>query len=79
MCRLLLEALRMTVAGIAVGVAASFGLTRLLRAELFGVKPSDPLTFAVVPVVLLAVALAGACIPALRASGVDPLVALRHE
>src|SRR5256714_5001968 len=55
----LLEALRMTVAGIAVGVAASFGLTRLLRAELFGVKPSDPLTFAVVPVVLLAVALAG--------------------
>ena len=75
----LLQALRMTVAGIAVGGAASFGLTRLLRAELFGVKPSDPLTFAVVPVVLLAVALAGACIPALRASRVDPLVALRHE
>jgi len=75
----LLQALHMTVAGIAVGVAASFGLTWLLRAELFGVKPSDPLTFAVVPVVLLAVALAGACIPALRASRVDPLVALRHE
>jgi len=75
----LLQALRMTVAGIAVGVAASFGLTQLLRAELFGVKPSDPLNFAVVPVVLLAVALAGACIPALRAGRVDPLVALRHE
>jgi predicted permease len=75
----LLQALRMTMAGIAVGVAAAFGLTRLLRAELFGVKPSDPVTFAVVPVVLLAIALAGAYIPALRASRVDPLVALQHE
>jgi len=66
------------VAAVSVEKTASFELTRLLRAELFGVKPSDPLTFAVVPVVLLAVALAGACIPALRASRVDPLVALRH-
>jgi ABC-type antimicrobial peptide transport system permease subunit len=75
----LFQALRMTVAGLAVGVAAAFGLTRLLNAQLFGVKPSDPLTFIAVPVILLAVALAAACIPALRASRVDPLVALRHE
>jgi predicted permease len=75
----LLQALRITVAGLAVGVAAAFGLTRLLHAQLFGVKPSDPLTFAAAPLMLLMVALAAACIPALRASRVDPLVALRHE
>jgi len=75
----LMQALWMTLAGVAAGVAASFGLTRLLSAQLFGVKPSDPLTFAAVPLILLAVALAAACIPALRASRVDPLVALRHE
>jgi putative ABC transport system permease protein len=75
----LLQALRITVAGLAVGVAAAFGLTRLLHAQLFGVKPSDPLTFAAEPLMLLMVALAAACIPALRASRVDPMVALRHE
>jgi putative ABC transport system permease protein len=75
----LLQALRMTVAGLAAGVAAAFGLTRLLSAQLFGVKPWDPLTFTAVPLILLVVALAAACIPALRASRVDPLVALRHE
>jgi ABC-type lipoprotein release transport system permease subunit len=46
---------------------------------LFGVQPSDPLTFTAVPLILLVVALAAACVPALRASRVDPLVALRHE
>ncbi len=75
----LFQAFRITLAGLAAGVAAAFGLTRLLHAELFGVKPSDPLTFAAAPLLLLIVALAAACIPALRASRVDPLVALRHE
>ena len=75
----LFQALRITVAGLAVGVAAAFGLTRLLNAQLFGVKPSDPLTFTSAPLILLLVALAAACIPALRASRVDPVVALRHE
>ena len=75
----LLQALRMTMAGVAVGVAAAFGLTRLLSAELFGVKPSDPLTFVAVPLILTAVALAGAVIPALRACRIDPMVALRYE
>jgi putative ABC transport system permease protein len=75
----LFQALRMTMAGLAAGVAAAFGLTRLLHAQLFGVQPSDPLTFTAVPLILLVVALAAACVPALRASRVDPLVALRHE
>ena len=75
----LLQALRMSLAGIACGIAASFWLTNLISAELFGVKPSDPLTFVAVPLVLLAVALAAACIPALRATRIDPLTALRHE
>ena len=75
----LLEALRVAIAGVAAGVAASFGLTRLIASQLFGVEPSDPVTFVLAPVVLIAVALAAACIPAMRAARVDPLVALRHE
>jgi putative ABC transport system permease protein len=61
------------------GVAASFGLTRLLSRQLFGVRSSDPLTFAAAPLILLAVALVAACVPALRATRIDPLTALRHE
>lgn len=75
----LFQAVRITVAGLAVGVAAAFGLTRLLDSQLFGVTPSDPLTFAAAPLMLLVVALAAAYIPALRASRVDPLAALRQE
>jgi len=75
----LAQAFRVTAAGVALGLAASFGLTRLLAAQLYGVKSSDPLTFTVVPVILVAVALAAACIPALRASRLDPIVALRSE
>ena len=75
----LLQALRMAMAGIGIGIAASFGFTRLLSSQLFSVKSSDPLTFATVPIILLVVALAAACIPALRATRIDPLTALRHE
>ena len=75
----LFQALRITVAGLAVGVASAFWLTLLLNAQLFGVKPSDPLTFTAATLILLMVALASTCIPALRASRVDPLVALSHE
>ena len=73
------QAARMAMAGVASGLAASFAIMRLLRAELFGVTPSDPLTFTVAAFVLLAIALTAACVPALRAVRVDPLVALRHE
>lgn len=75
----LAQAFRMTAAGVTLGLAASFGLTRLLAAQLYGVKSSDPLTFAVVPVILAAVALVAAGIPARRASRLDPIVALRNE
>jgi predicted permease len=73
------QALAMVLAGIAAGVAASFGLTRLLAAELFGVKPADPLTFASAPLILIVIAGVAAFLPARRASRVDPLAALRHE
>ena len=73
------QAARMVAAGVVAGLAASFGMMKLLSAELFGVTPSDPLTFTVAAFVLLAIALAAACVPALRAVRVDPLVALRHE
>ena len=73
------QALGMALAGIAAGLIAAFGLTGLMRAQLFGVKPGDPLTFAAVPLILLSIALIAACIPAVRATRVDPITALRHE
>jgi putative ABC transport system permease protein len=65
--------------GIALGLAAAYGLTRLLTAFLFGVKPVDPLVFAVVPVVLALVSLAAIWVPASRATRIDPALALRRE
>ncbi len=76
---ILLQALRMTTVGIAAGLPGSFWLTELLTAQLFHVKHSDATTYAAVPAILTAVALAAACIPALRATRVDALTALRHE
>jgi predicted permease len=65
--------------GIALGLAAAYGLTRLLTAFLFGVKPVDPLVFAAVPVVLVLVSLAAIWVPASRATRIDPALALRRE
>lgn len=70
---------RMTLIGIAIGVAASFGLTREIATMLFGVSATDPLTFAAVAALLLAVALLACWIPARRAMHVDPMKALRDE
>ena len=65
--------------GVAIGGAASLGVTRFLGSMLYNVKPNDPLTLAAVTVLLLLVALAACYIPARRATRVDPLVALRCE
>jgi putative ABC transport system permease protein len=73
------QAMRMVAAGIVLGLGAAFGLTRLMSTLLFGVKPTDPLTFVVVPLFLALVALAATWIPARRATKVDPVVALRYE
>lgn len=69
--------MRLAVVGIAAGVAASFFVAQLIASLLFGTKPFDPLTFAAMTALLLLVALLAGYLPALRASRIDPMVALR--
>ena len=71
--------LKLTLIGVAIGIALATGVTRLISSFLFGVKPTDPLTYAAVAVGLAAIALLACYIPARRAMKVDPLVALRYE
>ncbi len=73
------QGMMLTLAGILVGVAGAFGLTRLLSSLLYGIAPSDPATFVIVSVMLLAVSLLACYIPARRAMKVEPIEALRYE
>ncbi len=69
----------LAVAGVAIGVAASLALARVLRGLLYGIAPSDPATLVGITALLMIVVLAASWIPARRATRVDPLIALRHE
>jgi len=75
----LLNGFRLVAAGILVGLAASYALTRFLASQISGVSTTDPLTFAAVVSVVVCVGLAACLLPARRAAQVDPLIALRHE
>ena len=71
--------LRLVAVGITLGLAASFGLSRLLANLLFGISSTDPATFALVPLILGAMAILASYLPAIRATRIDPSVALRNE
>jgi predicted permease len=73
------DGLRLTLMGTAAGLAGALALTRILRTMLFGVNPTDPLTFIAVTLLLISVAMLASYLPARRATKVDPMVALRYE
>jgi putative ABC transport system permease protein len=76
---LIAQGMKVALIGVGIGIAASFALTRLVERLLFGVSPTDPLTFLIVILVLTGVTLLACWLPARRAAGADPLAALRHE
>jgi predicted permease len=74
-----MQGLRLALVGVLIGVASAYGLAQLIQSILFGVNARDPLVFVGIPIVLAVVALIAVWLPALRASRVDPLTALRCE
>jgi predicted permease len=73
------QGLALTLAGVAIGLAGAVALTRVMSSLLYGVSPTDALTFLIISAMLSAVALLASYIPARRAAKVDPMIALRHE
>jgi ABC-type antimicrobial peptide transport system permease subunit len=73
------QGLNLTLMGVALGLVAAFGLTRLMASILYGVSPADPVTFGGVAVFLVAVSFLATWIPAQRATRVDPVIVLREE
>ena len=73
------EGAQLALAGVGLGMAAAAAVTRLLSRELYGVGPTDPVTYLAVAVVMVIVTMAACAIPTYRAMRVDPSVALRQE
>jgi ABC-type antimicrobial peptide transport system permease subunit len=76
---IIIQEMRLALIGVALGIAAAYGLTRFLGSLLYGVEPRDPTTFVATPAILIAVALLACWIPARRAARINPSEALRYE
>jgi putative ABC transport system permease protein len=74
-----MQGLKLVAVGLVIGMAAAFVLTRVMASLLFGISATDPVTFLTIALLLLAVAALASYIPALRATRVDPMIALRYQ